>query len=91
MTENQEFIYESIFNQVRMGFSSIEEIQESTLEEVEDNEFEDEISEEWINSTIENEYKKLVAESRNWKSPTDTEKLVKAFNEICKENIVALV
>ena len=73
-----------------MGFLSIEEIQEATLEEVEDNEFEDEISEEWVNSKIEDEYEKLKAESRNWKSPTDTEKLVKAFDELCRENIIAL-
>ena len=47
MTENKEFIFESIFNQVRMGFLSISEIKENIIEEIEDNEFEKEISEEW--------------------------------------------
>ena len=73
-----------------MGFSSVEKIKEAIIEEVEDNGFEDEISEEWINSTIENEYEKLKEERQNWKSPTDTEKLIKAFNDLCKENIIAL-
>jgi hypothetical protein len=41
MTENETFIYESIFNQVRMGFLSVDEIKENIIEEIEDNEFED--------------------------------------------------
>lgn len=90
MTENEAFIYESIFNQVRMGFLSLDEIQENILEEIEDNEFEDEISEEWAFDKIKQEYQKLLAESKNWKSPTDTERLIKAFDELGDENIVAL-
>ncbi|WP_239774518.1 hypothetical protein [Tenacibaculum finnmarkense] len=45
MTENEEFIFESIYTQVRIGFSSISEIKENIIEEIEDNEFEKEISE----------------------------------------------
>ena len=29
-------------------------------------------------------------ESKNWKKPTDTDRLIKAFKEICKSNIIAL-
>ncbi len=72
MTENESFIYESIFNQVRMGFLSVDEIQENILEEIEDNEFEDEISEEWAFDKIKEEYQKLLSESKQWESPTDT-------------------
>lgn len=90
MTENEAFIYESIFNQVRMGFLSLDEIQENIREEIEDNEFEDEISEEWAFDKIREEYQKLLAESKQWKSPTDTEKLIKAFDALCDENIIAL-
>jgi len=90
MTENEAFIYESIFNQVRMGFLSLDEIQENIKEEIEDNEFEDEISEEWAFDKIKEEYQKLLAESKQWKSPTDTEKLIKAFDELCDNNIIAL-
>lgn len=90
MTENESFIYESIFNQVRMGFLSLDEIQENILEEIEDNEFEDEISEEWAFDKIKEEYQKLLAESKKWNSPTDTERLIKAFDELGDENIIAL-
>ena len=90
MTENKAFIYESIFNQVRMGFLSVDEIKENIIEEIEDNEFEDEISEGWAFDTIKEEYQKLLAESKQWKSPTDTERLIKAFDELGDENIVAL-
>ncbi len=90
MTENEEFIYESIFNQVRMGFLSIDDIKENIMEEIEDNEFEDEISEAWAFEKIDEEYQKLLQESKQWKSPTDTEKLIKAFDELCDQNIIAL-
>lgn len=90
MTENEEFIYESIFNQVRMGFLSIDHIKENIMEEIEDNEFEDEISEAWAFEKIDEEYQKLLQESKQWKSPTDTEKLIKAFDELCDQNIIAL-
>lgn len=90
MTENEEFIYESIFNQVRMGFLSIDDIKENIIEEIEDNEFEDEISEAWAFEKIDEEYQKLLQESKQWKSPTDTEKLIKAFDELCDQNIIAL-
>lgn len=29
-------------------------------------------------------------ESKNWQRPTDTEKLISAFDELCKNNIIAL-
>jgi len=90
MTENEEFIYESIFNQVRMGFLSIDDIKDNIMEEIEDNEFEDEISEEWAFEKIDQEYQKLLEESKQWKSPTDTERLINAFDELCGQNIIAL-
>ncbi len=90
MTENQEFIYESIVSQVRMGFLPIDEIKDNIIEEIEDNGFEDEISEEWANEQIDNEWENLISESKNWKSPTDTERLTEAFDELCDQNIIAL-
>lgn len=90
MTEDEEFIYESIFNQVRMGFLSIDDIKDNIMEEIEDNEFEEEISEAWAFEKIDEEYQKLLAESKQWKSPTDTERLINAFDELCDQNIVAL-
>ncbi|RZJ51095.1 MAG: hypothetical protein EOO19_01605 [Chryseobacterium sp.] len=90
MTENEAFIYESIFNQIRMGFLPIDDIKENIMEEIEDNEFEDEISEDWAFGKIDEEYQKLLSESKQWKKPTDTEKLIKAFDELCDQNIIAL-
>ncbi|AWK06737.1 hypothetical protein HYN56_21895 [Flavobacterium crocinum] len=90
MTEDEEFIYESIFNQVRMGFLSVDDIKDNIMEEIEDNEFEEEISEAWAFEKIDEEYQKLLAESKQWKSPTDTERLIIAFDELCDQNIVAL-
>ena len=90
MTENQEFIYESIVSQVRMGFLPIDEIKDNIIEEIEDNGFEDEISEDWANEQINNEWENLISESKNWKSPNDTERLTEAFDELCDKNIIAL-
>jgi len=90
MTENQEFIYESIVSQVRMGFLPIDEIKDNIIEEIEDNGFEDEISEDWANEQIDKEWGNLISESKNWKSPNDTERLTEAFDELCDQNIIAL-
>lgn len=90
MTENEKFIYESVFNQVRMGFLPLDEIKENILEEIIDNEFEGVISEKWAYELINSEYIQMVEESKNWKKPTDTDLLIKAFDELCKRNIVAL-
>lgn len=90
MSENEKFIYESIFNQVRMGFLSILEVKENVIEQIEDNGFEQEISKEWAFKTIEQEFKRLFEDRKNWKKPTDSEKLIEAFDELCQQNIIAL-
>lgn len=90
MTENEAFIFESIENQVRMGFLSIDEIKDNILDEIEDNEFENEISEDWANKHIETEWQQRLDESKTWKNPTDTQRLVAAFNDLCDHNIIAL-
>lgn len=90
MTENEKFIYESIVSQIRMGFLPVDLIKELVVEEVEDNEFNEEISEEWINTLVDSEFKKITEESKNWKKPTDTDKLIAAFDELCALKIIAL-
>ena len=90
MTENEKFIHESIISQIRMGFLSIEEIQENIIEEIEDNGFEHEISEEWAFKQIDKEWETLITESKQWQRPTDTERLVEAFDTLCNSNIIAL-
>lgn len=90
MKENNEFIYELIYSQIRMGFSTVAEIKENILQEIEDNEFEEEISEEWVNEIVQEEYQQLLIESLLWDKPTDTERLITAFDELCRMNIIAL-
>ena len=90
MTENEAFIYESIENQVRMGFLSLDEIKDNILDEIEDNEFENEISEDWATQHIEAEWQSRLNETKTWKSPTDIERLIAAFDELCDQNIIAL-
>ena len=90
MTENEAFIYESIENQVRMGFLPLDEIKDNILDEIEDNEFEDEISEDWATQHIEAEWNSRLNETKTWKTPTDTERLIAAFDELCDQNIIAL-
>ena len=79
MTENEEFIYQSIVSQIRMGFFDIDDIKENIIEQIKNNEFDDEISEEWAFEHIDREWKKLIIESKQWKSPTDTERLIKSI------------
>ncbi len=90
MTENQEFIYNSIVTQVKMGLFSLEELEENILEEIEDNELEDEISEEWALTTINEEFAKHKELAKSFKKSSDTERLIKAFDTLCKNNIIAL-
>ena len=90
MTENKQFIFDSIYNQVRMGFRSLSEIKDAILEEIEDNGFEEEISESWAFQCITEAYDTLLSESKHCSHPTDTEKLIKAFDELCAINIIAL-
>ena len=90
MTENEAFIFESIENQVGMGFLSLDEIKNNILEEIEDNELENEIQEEWANKHIETEWQNRLEESKVWKNPTDTDRLVDVFNNLSDDNIIAI-
>ncbi len=90
MSENQRFIFDSVHSQLRSGFLPIEEIKEAISEEVDDNGFADEISEAWVLEIIQQERRRLEHESQHWVHPTDTEKLVAAFDQLCRDKIIAL-
>ncbi|MBA5793324.1 hypothetical protein H1R17_02965 [Flavobacterium sp. xlx-214] len=90
MSEDQQFIFDSIYTQVRSGFYSLEDIQNNIIEEIEDNGFEDEISEDWAYQQIENVYQQLLEESKLWQAPTETERLIMAFDELATQRIIAL-
>ncbi|HAD78280.1 MAG TPA: hypothetical protein DCF99_01015, partial [Flavobacteriaceae bacterium] len=65
-------------------------IKDNILDEIEDNEFENEISEDWATQHIEAEWQSRLNETKTWKSPTDTDRLIAAFDELCDQNIIAL-
>lgn len=90
MTENEKYLYDHFLISIKSGFESLEDIIENALEQVEDEGWESEISEEWVRKTITGEYLKNEAASKNWQHPTDTEKLVAAFDSLCQKKIVAL-
>ncbi|HUH26161.1 MAG TPA: hypothetical protein VLY87_06005 [Flavobacterium sp.] len=91
MSEDQQFIFDSIYTQVRSGVFSLGDIRESIIEEVEDNGFEDEISEDWVQKHIDQVYQEQKEESEQWQTPTQTERLIAAFDELADSNkIVAL-
>jgi hypothetical protein len=90
MNNNQIALIELIRTKIKTGFASVEDIIEETIEYLEDQGWEEEISEDWINDRVTEEYKKRVEESKGWIQPTDPEKLSKAFDQLCKEKIIAL-
>lgn len=90
MSEDQKIIFDSIYTQVRSGFYSIEDIQENIIEEIENNGFEDEISEEWAYDHIDKVYTQLLEDHQQWESPTQTERLINAFDELAESKIIAL-
>src|SRR5690606_1123644 len=90
MSEDQQFIFDSIYTQVHSGFYSLEEIQNNIIEEIEDNGFEDEISEEWAQEQINYVNSRLLEESKSWESITHTQRLIEAFDELAESKIIAL-
>lgn len=90
MSEDQQFIYDSIYTQIHSGFYSLEDIQNNIIEEIEDNGFEDEISEEWAHNQINNVHEALVKESESWETNTQTQHLIAAFDELAESKIIAL-
>lgn len=90
MSEDQQFIFDSIYTQVRSGFYSLEEVHNNIIEEIEDNGFEDEISIEWAQEQINFVNDHLLEESKSWESITQTQRLIEAFDELAESKIIAL-
>ncbi len=90
MTENEKFIHKSILASIHMGFYPLNEIKEIILDEIEDNEFEDEIAEQWALEQIDQVYSAHRQASETWSHPTDTERLIQVFDELTAQGIIAL-
>lgn len=84
MNEDEQYIYDHIVSQVNMGFDDPEDIKVSIGEMVEDEGFD--ITDDWINNHVEETFRKLMAESKTWTHPTDTEKLALVFDELATEH-----
>ena len=90
MTENEEYIFNHFLISIKSGFYSLEDIIDDTIEIVEDEGWENEISEDWIRQTVKLEFDKNLEASKTWQHPTDPECLLQAFDQLCSEGIVAL-
>jgi hypothetical protein len=91
MSENQQYVYDAIVSQIRMGFKSPDEIFEYLSEMVEDEEMEDEIDMNWVKENLDREYTARVkASETEWGYPTDPLRLADAFEELRSLGIIAL-
>lgn len=90
MTENEKYIYDAFMNSIKSGFNSLEEVVDETIEMVEDEGWETEITEDWIRENITREYNKYLAATKTWQHPTDCDRLLTVFDQLSKEKIVAL-
>lgn len=90
MTENEKYLYDHFLLSIKSGFESLDDIIDGVVEAVEDEGWENEISEEWIRDTFTKAYAKHENESKVWQHPTDTDKLHDVFDKLYQEKIVAL-
>src|SRR5690606_41854870 len=90
MSDDQQFIFDSIYTQVRSGFYSLEEIQTNIIEEIEDNGFEDEISEDGAYEQINAVNDELVKESESWAERPQTNRVIPAGEELAESKTIAL-
>lgn len=89
MTENEKYIYDHFLISIKSGFESLEDIIDDALEAIEEEGWQREISDEWVEEVLTREYEKNLTESKTWSKETDTEKLRKAFDTLCENKIIA--
>lgn len=85
--ELKEEAEEQIHKEVHFGFDSKQQIYEGILEMFYD---EEEIDKNWIESKIDKQYDHNQLESKNWKRPTDFDKLVQVFDKLNEKKIIAI-
>jgi len=90
MTENEQYMDETISSDIKMGFLSKDEVTNRAIELVADNGFEKEISKSWVKSNIKQKYTALLKETKHWKSPSDVDLLIKVFHTLANNKIIAL-
>lgn len=90
MTENEEYIFDHFLISIKSGLQSLEDIIADTLEAIEDEGWQNEISEEWVRENVQREYDKNIQASKSWQHPTDPDRLREAFDSLCREKVIAL-
>lgn len=89
MSENEKYIHDQILINIKSGFDSLDAIIEDTIEVVEDEALQFEISEEWIREQVTTAYNKHIEDAKSWKNPTDPQRLIKVFDKLCDDSIIA--
>ncbi len=85
--ESREEATEQLEKDIQFGFENAEELFESISEMFYDDE---DFDENWLKLEIKQKLEQHQAESINWESPTDFERLVNAFDELNKSKIISL-
>lgn len=83
-------IFELIDKKVLVGFDDPSEFVEDVIDEVEARGWHDPVPVTWIRKTVRDLHRKQLAKSGQWEHPTDVEKLALAFDQLCRDGILAL-
>lgn len=91
MSENQQYIYDIIATQIKMGFMSMNDLMGHIAEVIEDEDMKDNVDLNWAKEQIDQEYaKQLHRAEHEWRYPTDPYLLADAFEELRSKGIIAL-
>lgn len=90
MTEDQEYIIENIQAQITLGMVDTSFIEELMLAIIADEGLEDEIPASWVKEQVRLAYRKHRQAAKTWSKPTDPARLFAAFEDLAKQQIIAL-
>lgn len=85
--ELKDEVLEHITSEVMFGFNNKAKIFDRIMDAFYD---EGGIDEDWLKQEIEKAYTRRQQESKSWVRPTDFDKLAAVFDNLCKQNIIAL-
>jgi len=85
--ESKDYAIKLLKEEILFGFYTKEEMIQSIGDAFYD---EDDFDKKWLKNKIKTHLKKYKEESATWKTPTDFDRLVKAFDQLSEEKIVPL-
>ena len=83
-------IFERIEKRVLIGFEDPIEFVEDVIDEVEAEKWGDPTPITWIRKTVRDLHEKHLEKSKSWPKKTDVIRLAHAFNDLCKDGVLAL-